>query len=302
MSHVASPHCFSSRSVSSGRAEVAKSRSLCGRPSMASRTGPPTSASSWPASANRVPSSSVTGRIRSSSTSALRWSSTTVSADGSDAGTGVNSIGPRAARRIPGCTGSGTNLLGMLRRLSISAALAALAVPVALAGPVHADPGDPPADDPGAQAQQRKQQATSPSRKQPVSRAGRAARARAEDDAPLSVSIDQLSPSTIPDQGRVRVSGLVTNNDTETWSTINVRPFISETPLTTPEQLAEAAAMPTDAVVGERINDERHKDFIEELAPGESMPYTISVPRRLMHVSTPGVYWFGVHALGENAA
>jgi hypothetical protein len=80
-----------------------------------------------------------------------------------------------------------------------------------------------------------------------------------------------------------------------------VRPFISESPLTSPEQLAEAAALPTDAVVGDRINDEQHKDFIEELAPGESKPYSISIPRRLLHVSTPGVYWFGIHALGENA-
>jgi hypothetical protein len=189
----------------------------------------------------------------------------------------------------------------MLRRLSISAALAALAVPVALAGPAHAEPGGTPNDDPAAQTQQRKQLPTSASRKQAVSRADRAARARAEDDAPLSVSIDQLSPSTIPDQGRVRVSGFVTNDDTESWSTINVYAFISDTPLTTPDQLAEAAAMPPDAVVGGRIADEHHKDFIPELAPGDSAPYSISIPRTLLHVSTPGVYWFGIHALGESS-
>src|SRR5262245_12240386 len=188
----------------------------------------------------------------------------------------------------------------MLRRLSFSAALAALAIPVVLTAPAHGDPGGTSGEDPAVQMQQRKQQ-PSQSRKPTVSRATRAERARAEDDAPLSVSIDQLSPSTIPATGSVRVSGFVTNDDTETWSTINVRPFISTTPLTTPDQLAEAAALPPDAIVGERINDERHKDFMEELAPGESMPYTVSVPRKLLHVSTPGVYWFGVHALGENA-
>lgn len=191
----------------------------------------------------------------------------------------------------------------MLRRLPISAALAALAVPVALIGPAHADRGSTPANDPAAQMQLRKAQphdgSAKASRKPDVSR--RADRARAKDQAPLSVSIDQLTPSTIPDKGMVRVSGFITNNDTETWSTINVYTFISDTPLTTPEQLAEAAKLPPDAVVGGRIADENHKDFIPELAPGDSAPYSISVPRHLLHVSTPGVYWFGVHALGESA-
>ena len=67
MSQIASAQPRSSPSVCSGRADVVKSRSLCCRPSIASRTGPPTRASSWPASRNRRPSSSITGAIRSSS-------------------------------------------------------------------------------------------------------------------------------------------------------------------------------------------------------------------------------------------
>ena len=50
----------------------------------------------------------------------------------------------------------------MLRRLSFSAALAALAVPVLLAGPAHADPGGTPSEDPAAQAQLRKEQKAAP--------------------------------------------------------------------------------------------------------------------------------------------
>ena len=38
--------------------------------------------------------------------------------------------------------------------------------------------------------------------------------------------------------------------------------------------------MPADAVVGDRINDEQYKDFIEELAPGDSEPYSFSIPRK----------------------
>ena len=185
----------------------------------------------------------------------------------------------------------------MLRRLSFSAALAALTVPMLLVGPASAAQDDGPSEDPAAHAQVRKQLPKKQGRKAATSR--RAHRTRADNDAPLSITIDKLTPSTIPDRGMVRVSGSVTNKDTEPWSTINVRPFISATPLTTQAQLAEAAKTPADAVVGERLDDERHKFFIEELAPGESKPYSLSIPRRLLGVSTPGVYWFGVHALGE---
>ena len=65
-----------SRSVTSGRAEVVKSRSFWSRPIIASRTGPPTSASSSPASAKRAPSSSMTDPMRSSSAPTRRWIST----------------------------------------------------------------------------------------------------------------------------------------------------------------------------------------------------------------------------------
>ena len=85
----------------------------------------------------------------------------------------------------------------MLRGFSISAALAALAVPLLLAGPSHADPGGTPSgttsEDPAASSQARKAQRVGPSRKQVVSR--RANRARAQDDAPLGITIEQLTPS-----------------------------------------------------------------------------------------------------------
>jgi hypothetical protein len=185
----------------------------------------------------------------------------------------------------------------MLRRLSFSAALAALAVPVLLAGPGHADPRSTPSDDPGAQAQLRKEQQVAPQRKRIVSR--RVNRPHVETASPLALTIDNLTPSTIPERGMVRVSGTITNNDTVAWSTINVYAFVSDEPLTTPEQLDEAATSPEDAVVGPRITDERHKFSITQLAPGENATYSLSIPRRLLLADTPGVYWFGVHALGE---
>ena len=53
---------------------------------------------------------------------------------------------------------------------------------------------------------------------------------RADDDAPLSLTIDRLTPSSIPQQGKVRVSGLVTNNSDEVWSAVNVHAFIATDP------------------------------------------------------------------------
>jgi hypothetical protein len=194
----------------------------------------------------------------------------------------------------------------MLRRLSFSAALAALAIPVLLAGPATAADPSGPSDDPSVKTLQRKLHQAKQDRRTPAlsRRAKRAAAARAEEDTPLSVTIDQLTPSTIPDRGVVRVSGKVTNNDTVPWTTINVYAFISDEPLTSAAQLDEAAKTPSDAIVGGRITDK--KDIIHELAPGDSAPYSFSIPRRLLRgqspglaAGDPGVYWFGVHALGE---
>ena len=43
-------------------------------------------------------------------------------------------------------------------------------------------------------------------------------------------------------------------------------------------------------------------DTIPELAPGASAPYVDKIPVELLGADEPGVYWFGVHALGTNAA
>ncbi len=61
MSHVLPPHLRSSLSVSSGRADVAKSKSALDRPRNASRTGPPTSANSYPASSKTRARSRTSG-------------------------------------------------------------------------------------------------------------------------------------------------------------------------------------------------------------------------------------------------
>ena len=73
--------------------------------------------------------------------------------------------------------------------------------------------------------------------------------------APLAVTIDRLTPSALPRTGPVRVSGSVTNVDDETWTTINLYPFVSGVPITSTAELAEAAD--TDAEDARRRADHR---------------------------------------------
>lgn len=126
-----------------------------------------------------------------------------------------------------------------------------------------------------------------------------------EDTSPLLVHLERLSPATIPTKGRLVLAGTVTNNSEETWTAINVDPFISSSPMTTRDQLAEAAASDPEAEVGTRLIEPGQFDPIGDLDPGQSAPFRISLPVKDLIgteiTGEPGVYWIGVHALGQNA-
>ncbi len=117
-------------------------------------------------------------------------------------------------------------------------------------------------------------------------------------DAPLSLTIDSLTPSSIPQSGKVMVSGWVTNNSDETWTAVNVHAFIAADPITTSSNLAFESTRGVEESVGDRITVPGTFDTIPELAPGASASYTDRIPVSLLGADEPGVYWFGVHALG----
>lgn len=137
-----------------------------------------------------------------------------------------------------------------------------------------------------------------------------AAAPAAEDGAPLEISIDGLAPATIPERGRITVSGSVTNVSGETWTDISLYPFVSTTPLTTRAELAEAVVSDPAVPVGDRVVAGGAYRTIDELAPGQTLSYTVRVRSSELraHVaerggdldSVPGVYWFGIHALGSS--
>lgn len=170
-----------------------------------------------------------------------------------------------------------------LRAFAAGAAVAMLAM---LAGPAaYADPG--------ADAR-------------PAASAGQvraaAAHADVEDQTPLQVQVSTLSVSEIPERGPIRVTGVVTNRSDERWTGINVHAFLDDTPITTPEELDQAAELPETAVVGSRITAPGMFDTIGGLDSGQSAPFSIRLRHSVLTVSEPGVYWFGVHALGQSAS
>ncbi|QYJ03297.1 hypothetical protein KUV85_13285 [Nocardioides panacisoli] len=125
--------------------------------------------------------------------------------------------------------------------------------------------------------------------------------AAAEEDerGDLRITIDELTPGALPEKGAVRIRGTVTNRGEETWEEVQLFPFAgTRTPMTTAAELEVAAATSPTAVVGPRITDVI--DAIGDLAPGESTAYDLRVPRDLIAIDEPGIYWFGVHALGQS--
>ncbi len=126
-----------------------------------------------------------------------------------------------------------------------------------------------------------------------------AARAALRTLEPLTIELSTVSPSVVPGSGPIRISGTVTNIDIETWTTVNLYPFIGDEPMTSPAELEVASKVAVDQDVGGRITDFGPLETIEELEPGESYFFTITVPRSYYDLPRRGVYWFGVHALGE---
>jgi hypothetical protein len=175
----------------------------------------------------------------------------------------------------------------VLRPLSLLPALVAVvatSVPAATAHPAGpADPGD-----------------AVEHRTAPVSRGAARAPASAPDDSALGVTIDSLTPSVLPRRGPVRISGSVTNRTGETWRAVNLHAFVGDAPITSGAALAEQAEVAPEEFVGERITVPGTFDTVDELAPGASAQYSMDVPRSVIEVTQPGVYWFGVHALGES--
>jgi hypothetical protein len=126
------------------------------------------------------------------------------------------------------------------------------------------------------------------------------ATARADDHQPLVPRIRSISPDYVPEHGPVVVRGTVTNVSHRTWTAINVHGFMGASPITTGAELAAATKTPLTADVGHRITVPGTFASISSLAPGQTATFEVRLRHSTLPVSAAGVYWFGVHVLGDD--
>jgi len=122
------------------------------------------------------------------------------------------------------------------------------------------------------------------------------------DPTPLVVRIDSVSPAAVPAHGPITITGTVTNDSQEIWRSVRVYPLTSTTPMTTHPELAAAVESPPDSVIGDRILTDGAP--IGDLDPRDSRRFTVTLRHRdiVDKLSAgPGVYWLGVHALGDGS-
>ena len=124
-------------------------------------------------------------------------------------------------------------------------------------------------------------------------------RARAARD-PLEVSIAGLTPSYLPEKGPIEITGTVTNVSPDPFTAVNLHAFVAEQPDHDQRRARRCDRRDAAEFVGDRITTPGTFDHIDMLEPGESELFRIRVPRKELLVSAPGVYWFGVHALGDS--
>lgn len=127
-----------------------------------------------------------------------------------------------------------------------------------------------------------------------------AAAAPAEEPDPLLVHIDAISP-VLPRSGEVEISGTVTNTSDDTFTRVNLHAFSSQAPILDAVSLAASAATDPAEDVGPRVTVPGTFDTVDVLVPGETASFSDSVPVELLGVpDQDGVYWIGVHALGDS--
>lgn len=139
---------------------------------------------------------------------------------------------------------------------------------------------------------------------------------RAEDGtdaSPLRITITGLTPGVLPRHGPVTLTGTVRNTDAVAWENVKLYPYLDDDgcvatgdcppEMTTKEELADGADSDPAVPVGERVLEAT--DEFPTIAADETVAFTITVPQSVLRdkISSPqpGVYWFGVQAIGQSS-
>ena len=117
----------------------------------------------------------------------------------------------------------------------------------------------------------------------------------------VSVRITSLSPAQFKPGSTITMSGTVTNKNKTAWTDVQAYLVRARSPFTSRAQLDDAVSS-SNAYTGERVIDLPSIDMIGDLAPGQSLPFTIKVPYSQLGVSgADGVYPIGVQILGTDS-
>ena len=243
-------------------------------------------------SRNRRPSSSMTGAIRSSS--AATDSLHVRHPQGRQGGVGHGRKLYRQRARPPPRS---RDLDGGYSRGHASPAVAA-ACPRGGGGDTRtAAPAVAAADEGDATAPSGTERLAVASRSQ-----ARTDRPGAEPADPLLVTIDEITPSYLPARGPCDSPGSVTNRSQDTWTAINLHAFIGVAADHHQRRAGRGrrrSTRPSTSATGSLPRHLRHRrragagPVVVVLHPGPAV--------RARATTRPGVYWFGVHALGDSA-
>ena len=130
----------------------------------------------------------------------------------------------------------------------------------------------------------------------PVSRS-----AQRQSGQDLDVTLDSLNPAVIPQRGAITMTGTVTNTTKETFTSINVHPLTSYSPMTTAREIEVSVESDPESYIGPRITDIGLFDNVDDLAPGQSVRWRVRVPvGELLISGEEGVYWIGVQVLAAD--
>ena len=122
----------------------------------------------------------------------------------------------------------------------------------------------------------------------------------ADDDPRVEVTIQTLDPSTLTDDAEVTMTGTITNADDHAWTAVQAYLVVPASPFTTRRQVEEAIGN-SSTYTGVRVVDIGTFDEVGDLAPGQTLPFRITVPYDQLGVTgAEGIYPVGVQVLATD--
>ena len=125
--------------------------------------------------------------------------------------------------------------------------------------------------------------------------------AQAAGKSGLSVIITRLTPSVLGSKGTVELSGQITNTGQQTWTKVQAYLLIRQSPFTD-RQTLKVEAEADSGFAGTRIVETGRFAELGTVAPGASIPFTLSIPADELPITgADGVYPIGVQLLGTDS-